>query len=48
MVRLDLATSEGACAKFSRVCVDEVDLFKTLLGKYLIEQRVFPIEHEIL
>ncbi|CAN1165050.1 hypothetical protein LINPERPRIM_LOCUS33532 [Linum perenne] len=32
---MDLATSEGAQARYTRVCV-EVDLTKPLLGKYMI------------
>ncbi|CAN1132083.1 hypothetical protein LINPERHAP2_LOCUS6793 [Linum perenne] len=46
-IRLDLATSEGARARFARVCV-EVDLTKPLLGKYMIEDMVFFIEYESL
>ncbi|CAN1139690.1 hypothetical protein LINPERHAP2_LOCUS11424 [Linum perenne] len=46
-IRLDLATEEGARAKFASVCV-EVDLSKPLLGKYLIEDRVMHIEYESL
>ncbi|CAN1154598.1 hypothetical protein LINPERHAP2_LOCUS20104 [Linum perenne] len=41
-VRLDLATAEGARARYARVCV-EVDLSKLLLGKYIIENRVLHI-----
>ncbi|CAN1820518.1 hypothetical protein LINPERHAP1_LOCUS29131, partial [Linum perenne] len=41
-IRLDLATEEGA-----RVCV-EVDLSRPLLGKYIIEDRVFYVEYESL
>ncbi|CAN1145751.1 hypothetical protein LINPERHAP2_LOCUS14862 [Linum perenne] len=46
-VRLDLATSEGARAKYARVCV-EVDLSKPLLGKYMIDNRTFLVEYESL
>ncbi|CAN1191893.1 hypothetical protein LINPERHAP2_LOCUS41269 [Linum perenne] len=44
-VRLDLATSEGARARYARVCV-ELDLTKPLLGKYMIEDRVYHVEYE--
>ncbi|CAN1179209.1 hypothetical protein LINPERHAP2_LOCUS34079 [Linum perenne] len=46
-VRLDLATSEGARARYARLCV-EVDLTKPLLGKYMVDGRVFLIEYESL
>ncbi|CAN1170687.1 Putative ribonuclease H protein At1g65750 [Linum perenne] len=46
-VPLDLATSEGARARYARVCV-EVDLTKPLLGKYMIEDRTFHVEYESL
>ncbi|CAN1128527.1 hypothetical protein LINPERHAP2_LOCUS4688 [Linum perenne] len=46
-VRLDLATSEGARARYARVCV-EVDLTKPLLGKYIIKDKVFLVEYESL
>ncbi|CAN1147891.1 hypothetical protein LINPERHAP2_LOCUS16135 [Linum perenne] len=46
-VRIDLATTEGARARFARVCV-EVDLSKPLLGKYMIEDRVLHVEYESL
>ncbi|CAN1136532.1 hypothetical protein LINPERHAP2_LOCUS9517, partial [Linum perenne] len=46
-VRLHLATSEGARVRYARVCV-EVDLSKPLLGKYIIEDKVFLIEYESL
>ncbi|CAN1163721.1 hypothetical protein LINPERHAP1_LOCUS28748 [Linum perenne] len=46
-VRLDLATSEGARARYARLCV-EVDLSKPLLGKYIIEDRVYLVEYESL
>ncbi|CAN1776648.1 hypothetical protein LINPERHAP1_LOCUS13716 [Linum perenne] len=46
-VRMDLATKEGARARYARVCV-EVDLSKPLLGKYVIDDRVFYIEYESL
>ncbi|CAN1743212.1 hypothetical protein LINPERHAP1_LOCUS1713, partial [Linum perenne] len=45
MIRLDLATSESARARYARVCV-EVDLSKPLLRKYMIENRVFYVEYE--
>ncbi|CAN1181979.1 hypothetical protein LINPERHAP2_LOCUS35739 [Linum perenne] len=44
-IRMDLATSEGARARYARVCV-EIDLSKPLLGKYMIGDRVFYIEYE--
>ncbi|CAN1800486.1 hypothetical protein LINPERHAP1_LOCUS22551 [Linum perenne] len=37
-IHLDLATEEGARARYARVCV-EVDLARPLLGKYIIEDR---------
>ncbi|CAN1163939.1 hypothetical protein LINPERHAP1_LOCUS28865, partial [Linum perenne] len=46
-IRLDLATSEGARARYARVCV-EVDISKPLLGKYMIEDRTFLVEYESL
>ncbi|CAN1154380.1 hypothetical protein LINPERHAP2_LOCUS19982 [Linum perenne] len=46
-VRLDLATKEGARGRFARVCV-EIDISKPLLGKYMIEDRIFKIEYESL
>ncbi|CAN1218809.1 hypothetical protein LINPERPRIM_LOCUS1435 [Linum perenne] len=46
-VKLDLATAEGARARYARVCV-EVDLSKPLLGKYMIENRTFFVEYESL
>ncbi|CAN1846266.1 hypothetical protein LINPERHAP1_LOCUS38153 [Linum perenne] len=46
-VRLDLATKEGSRCRYARVCV-EIDLTKPLLGKYMIEDRVFKIEYESL
>ncbi|CAN1171744.1 hypothetical protein LINPERHAP2_LOCUS29750 [Linum perenne] len=46
-VRLDMATSEGARARYARVCV-EVDLSRPLLGKYVIEDKVFLVEYESL
>ncbi|CAN1824410.1 hypothetical protein LINPERHAP1_LOCUS30771 [Linum perenne] len=45
MIRMDLATTEGARARYARVCV-EIDLSKPLLGKYMIGDRVFYIEYE--
>ncbi|CAN1141731.1 hypothetical protein LINPERHAP2_LOCUS12665 [Linum perenne] len=47
MVRLELATAEGTCGRYARVCV-EVDLTKPLLGKYIIEDRVLKVECESL
>ncbi|CAN1797709.1 hypothetical protein LINPERHAP1_LOCUS21390 [Linum perenne] len=44
---LDLATTEGARARYARVCV-EVDISKPLLGKYMIENRTFLMEYESL
>ncbi|CAN1743735.1 hypothetical protein LINPERHAP1_LOCUS1891 [Linum perenne] len=46
-VRLDLATKEGARARYARVCV-EVDISKPLLGKYMIGDRVYYVEYECL
>ncbi|CAN1810420.1 hypothetical protein LINPERHAP1_LOCUS25900 [Linum perenne] len=46
-IRLDLATAEGTRGRYARVCV-EVDLTKPLLGKYIIEDRVFKVEYESL
>ncbi|CAN1262539.1 hypothetical protein LINPERPRIM_LOCUS11313 [Linum perenne] len=46
-VCMDLATSEGAQARYARVCV-EVDLSKPLLGKYMIGDRTFYVEYECL
>ncbi|CAN1185242.1 hypothetical protein LINPERHAP2_LOCUS37435, partial [Linum perenne] len=46
-VLLDLATSAGARARYARVCV-EVDLTKPLLGKYIIDNRVYRVEYESL
>ncbi|CAN1184326.1 hypothetical protein LINPERHAP2_LOCUS36911 [Linum perenne] len=46
-VRLDLATMEGARARYARVCV-EIDLSKPLLGKYMIGDREFHVEYECL
>ncbi|CAN1189436.1 hypothetical protein LINPERHAP2_LOCUS39906, partial [Linum perenne] len=46
-VRIDLATTEGARARYARVCV-EVDISKPLLGKYMIEDRTFYVEYESL
>ncbi|CAN1170260.1 hypothetical protein LINPERHAP2_LOCUS28894 [Linum perenne] len=46
-VRLDLATTEGTRGRYARVCV-EVDLSKPLLGKYVIEDRIFKVEYESL
>ncbi|CAN1128651.1 hypothetical protein LINPERHAP2_LOCUS4762 [Linum perenne] len=44
---MDLATSKGARAPYARLCV-EVDLSKPLLGKYIVEDRVFYVEYESL
>ncbi|CAN1830982.1 hypothetical protein LINPERHAP1_LOCUS33040 [Linum perenne] len=46
-VRLDLATEQGARARYARVCV-EVDLSRPLLGKYMLENRTFFVEYESL
>ncbi|CAN1184839.1 hypothetical protein LINPERHAP2_LOCUS37199 [Linum perenne] len=46
-VQLDLATAEGARARYARVCV-EIDLTKPLLGKYSIDGRILLIEYESL
>ncbi|CAN1188819.1 hypothetical protein LINPERHAP2_LOCUS39561 [Linum perenne] len=46
-IRMDLATAEGARARYARVCV-EIDLSKPLLGKYMIGDRVFFVEYESL
>ncbi|CAN1141085.1 hypothetical protein LINPERHAP2_LOCUS12257 [Linum perenne] len=46
-VRLDLATTEGARARYARVCV-EVDISKPLLRKYMIDNRIFYVEYESL
>ncbi|CAN1853553.1 hypothetical protein LINPERHAP1_LOCUS41063 [Linum perenne] len=46
-IRMDLATAEGARARYARICV-EVDLTKPLLGKYMIGERVFFVEYESL
>ncbi|CAN1147704.1 hypothetical protein LINPERHAP2_LOCUS16026, partial [Linum perenne] len=46
-VMLDLATTEGARARYARVCV-EVDISKPLHGKYMIENRTFLVEYESL
>ncbi|CAN1788149.1 hypothetical protein LINPERHAP1_LOCUS17932, partial [Linum perenne] len=46
-VRLDLATKEGARARYARVCV-EVDISKPLLGKYMIGDQTFYVEYECL
>ncbi|CAN1342593.1 hypothetical protein LINPERPRIM_LOCUS39518 [Linum perenne] len=46
-VRIDLATKEGARARFARVCV-EIDLSKPLIGKYIIDNRTLHVEYESL
>ncbi|CAN1191249.1 Uncharacterized protein At4g02000 [Linum perenne] len=46
-IRLDLATSSGARARYARVCV-EIDLTKPLLGKYSIDNRIYRVEYESL
>ncbi|CAN1225220.1 hypothetical protein LINPERPRIM_LOCUS2449, partial [Linum perenne] len=46
-MRLDLATEEGSRCRYAHVCV-EVDLTTPLLGKYMIEDRIFKIEYESL
>ncbi|CAN1136536.1 hypothetical protein LINPERHAP2_LOCUS9520 [Linum perenne] len=47
MVCLDISTEEGSRCRYARACV-ELDLTKPLLGKYMIEDRVFKIEYESL
>ncbi|CAN1144617.1 hypothetical protein LINPERHAP2_LOCUS14197 [Linum perenne] len=47
MVRMDLATTQGARARYARVWV-EVDISRPLLGKYIIEDRVYHVEYESL
>ncbi|CAN1121654.1 hypothetical protein LINPERPRIM_LOCUS2293 [Linum perenne] len=44
-VRLDLATKEGARARYARACV-EVDFSKPLIEKYVIDNRTFYVESE--
>ncbi|CAN1155980.1 hypothetical protein LINPERHAP2_LOCUS20677 [Linum perenne] len=46
-VKTGLATSEGARARYARVCV-EIDITKPLLGKYMIEDRTYLVEYESL
>ncbi|CAN1193308.1 hypothetical protein LINPERHAP2_LOCUS41978 [Linum perenne] len=46
-VHLDMATSKGARTRYARVCV-EVDIFKPLLGKYMIDNRTYHVEYESL
>ncbi|CAN1181650.1 hypothetical protein LINPERHAP2_LOCUS35530, partial [Linum perenne] len=46
-VRLDLATSEGARARYARVCV-EVDISKPLIGKFMIDERTYYVIYESL
>ncbi|CAN1121241.1 hypothetical protein LINPERHAP1_LOCUS5970 [Linum perenne] len=46
-IQLDLATWEGPRARYARVCV-EVDLSCPLLGKYIIEDKVYFVEYESL
>ncbi|CAN1187351.1 hypothetical protein LINPERHAP2_LOCUS38688, partial [Linum perenne] len=46
-VRMDLATSEGARARYARFCV-EVDLTKPLLGKYMIGNKILYVDYESL
>ncbi|CAN1131082.1 hypothetical protein LINPERHAP2_LOCUS6195 [Linum perenne] len=46
-VKIDLATSEGARARYARVCV-EVDVSKPLLCKYTIDNRTLYVEYESL
>ncbi|CAN1147574.1 hypothetical protein LINPERHAP2_LOCUS15955 [Linum perenne] len=46
-VRLDLATTEGARARYARVCV-EIDISRPLLGKYIIDNRILLVEYESL
>ncbi|CAN1148730.1 hypothetical protein LINPERPRIM_LOCUS38285 [Linum perenne] len=45
MIWMDLVTSEGARAKYARVCV-EVDLFKQLPRKYMTEDPAYHVEYE--
>ncbi|CAN1292796.1 hypothetical protein LINPERPRIM_LOCUS21742 [Linum perenne] len=40
-----MATSEGAKGRYARVCV-ELDLSKSLHGKYMLKDRVFLVEYE--
>ncbi|CAN1193311.1 hypothetical protein LINPERHAP2_LOCUS41978 [Linum perenne] len=42
-----MATSKGARTRYARVCV-EVDIFKPLLGKYMIDNRTYHVEYESL
>ncbi|CAN1797504.1 hypothetical protein LINPERHAP1_LOCUS21292, partial [Linum perenne] len=44
-IQMDLATAEGARARYARVCL-EIDISKPLLGKYMIGDRVFYVEYE--
>ncbi|CAN1128761.1 hypothetical protein LINPERPRIM_LOCUS22323 [Linum perenne] len=44
---MDLATAQGARARYARLCV-KVDLSKPLLGEYMVEDRVFYVEYESL
>ncbi|CAN1299186.1 hypothetical protein LINPERPRIM_LOCUS24092 [Linum perenne] len=44
---MDLATMEGARARYARVCV-EIDVSKPLLRKYMIGDRIFYVEYESL
>ncbi|CAN1132070.1 hypothetical protein LINPERHAP2_LOCUS6782 [Linum perenne] len=46
-VRLDLATAEGSRGRYARVCV-EIDVTKPLLGKFMIEDKVYKVEYESL
>ncbi|CAN1182671.1 hypothetical protein LINPERHAP2_LOCUS36103 [Linum perenne] len=46
-VRLDLTTTEGARARYARVCV-EIDLSRPVLGEYIIDNRILFIEYESL
>ncbi|CAN1807778.1 hypothetical protein LINPERHAP1_LOCUS25157, partial [Linum perenne] len=47
MIRMDMATAEGARARYARFCV-AVDLSKPLFGKYMIGDRVFHVVYENL
>ncbi|CAN1801286.1 hypothetical protein LINPERHAP1_LOCUS22903, partial [Linum perenne] len=46
-VKIDMATSEVARARYARVCV-EVDVSKPLFGKYMIDNRTFYVEYDSL
>lgn len=44
-VKIDTTTSLASIGKFARICV-EVDLSKSLLAKFTLEEEVLPIEYE--